>query len=55
MKTKVIIKPCIARTLFKMNNNLVDFKPNKNNPLETVFVFEDTEKLRQDLKFITTK
>lgn len=53
MNTKVIIKPSIARTLLHMNNLIIDIKPNKNKPLETVFVFEDTEKLRNDLSSIS--
>lgn len=53
MKYKVIIKPSIARQLLHMNNAIKDIKPKKGNPLETVFVFEDTEKLRTDLTTIT--
>ena len=53
MNTKVIIKPSIARTLLHMNNLIIDIKPNKDKPLETVFVFEDYEKLRNDLSSIS--
>ena len=30
MDTKVIIKPSIARKLFHMGNELIDFKPKKH-------------------------
>ena len=53
MDFKVILKPTIARMLLQRGNMVVDIKPNKNNPSETVFVFEDTKKLRDDLTTIT--
>lgn len=53
MKFKIIIKPPVARTLLKMGNPILDIKPNKENKSQTVFVFEDTEKLRFDLTAIT--
>ena len=53
MNYKVIIKPPIARTLLHKGNQIIDIKPNKNNINETVFVFEDTEKFRNDLTAIT--
>jgi len=53
MVYKVIIKPPIARILLHKGNPILDIKPNKNNPNETVFVFEDTEKFRNDLTTIT--
>lgn len=53
MEYKVIIKPSIARTLLHKGNMIIDIKPNKDKPLETVFVFEDNEKLRNDLTSIT--
>ena len=54
MDCKVIIKPSIARTLLHKGNPIVDIKPNKNKQYETVFVFEDTEKFRNDLSNVTT-
>lgn len=53
MEYKIIIKPPIARTLLQKGNPIVDIKPNKNNLNETVFIFQDTEKLRNDLTAIT--
>ena len=53
MEYKVIIKPSIARQLLHNGNPIYDIKPKKENPLETVFVFEDTEKLKNDLTAIT--
>lgn len=53
MKYKIIIKPPIARMLLQQGNPILDIKPNKNKPTETVFVFEDTEKLKKDLTAIT--
>jgi len=53
MDYKIIIRPSIARTLLHRGNPIVDIKPNKNKPLESVFVFENTEKFRNDLTAIT--
>jgi hypothetical protein len=53
MEYKVILKPSIARTLLHKGNVIIDIKPNKDKPQETVFVFEDTQKLREDLTAIT--
>ena len=55
MDYKIIIKPPIARTLLHMGNPIVDIKPKKENKNETVFVFEDTEKLKNDLTSISNK
>lgn len=53
MEYKIIIKPPIARMLLHKGNPIIDIKPNKNNLEQTVFVFQDTEKLRNDLTAIT--
>ncbi len=53
MKYKIIVKPSMARTLLHKGNPIFDIKPNKEKQNETVFVFEDTEKLRNDLTAIT--
>jgi len=53
MNYKIIIKPSIARQLLHKGNQILDIKPNKNKQYETVFVFEDTEKFRNDLTTIT--
>ena len=49
MDCKVIIRPSIARTLLHKGNPIVDIKPNKDKPLESVFVFENNQKLMDDL------
>jgi len=49
MDCKVIIKPSIARMLLHKGNQIVDIKPNKDNKNATVFIFELTEKLKNDL------
>jgi len=52
MDYKVIIRPSIARTLLHKGNPIVDIKPNKDKPLESVFIFENTEKLKSDLTVV---
>ena len=32
-----------------MGNPLIDIKPDKNNKDKTIFVFENTEKLKKDM------
>lgn len=49
--TKFIFKPYIARRLIK-NHNLIDIRPDKNDPVRTVFVFEDSIRLRDDMQKI---
>lgn len=53
MNYKVIFNPSIARQLLHKNNQIIDIKPNKNNSKETVFIFECTDKLLEDLSSIT--
>jgi hypothetical protein len=48
----VILNPAIARKLLQLGNTILDIKPNKNNKSETVFIFEDTEKLRGDMYLV---
>lgn len=55
MNSKIIIKPSIARTLLHKGNKIIDIKPNRLKPNESVFVFESTEKLKNDLTAITFK
>ena len=45
---KLIYKPYIARRLIH-SHNLVDIVPDSNDPDRTVFVFEDSLKLRDDM------
>ena len=49
MNTKCIFTPFVARNLLKMGNPIVDIKPDKNNKDKTIFVFENTEKLKKDM------
>lgn len=50
---KVIIKPSVARKLIHAGNQVIDIKPNKNNPVEaTVFVFRNDDKFKDDLRKI---
>lgn len=52
MNYKLIFSPIVARKLLKMGHVIVDIKPNKNNKEMTVFIFENTEKFRNDLSTI---
>ena len=45
---KFIYKPFIARHLLK-NHELIDIRPDKEDPARTVFVFRDSLKLRDDM------
>lgn len=49
LNTKCIFTPFVARNLLKMGNPIVDIKPDKNNKDKTIFVFEDTNKLKEDM------
>ena len=49
MNTKCIFTPFVARNLLRMGNRIVDIKPDKNNKDKTIFVFEDTNKLKEDM------
>jgi hypothetical protein len=40
MKTKVIFSPQLAQWLIHKNYNIVDIKPKRGYPNETVFVFK---------------
>lgn len=53
MDTKVIINPSMARQLLHKGNLIIDIKPNIKNKRETVFVFQNTDKLLEDLGSIT--
>jgi len=53
MNCKIIINPSIARQLLHKGNLIIDIKPKKENIKETVFVFENTIKLKNDLASIT--
>lgn len=50
MKTKSIFTPYVARRLLKMGNPIVDIKPCKEERLKTIFVFEVTDKFKEDFE-----
>jgi len=45
---KIITDVAIARRLIKLGNIVVDIMPRRDNPIATVFVFEENEKLLND-------
>lgn len=49
MKYKSIFTPGVARYLLKLGNPIYDIKPDKNNNDKTIFVFEETEKFKDDM------
>ena len=51
-KYKSIFEPRVARFLLRKGNSIFDIKPNKDNPQKTIFIFEETEKLKEDMKNI---
>lgn len=53
--TKLIFKAHIARELLKQGNKIVDIKPNRENTIQTIFVFEKNEKFDKDLSSIIAK
>lgn len=44
-----IFKPQLARKLLKLGNNICDIKADKNNTDRTIFIFKNTNKLKEDL------
>lgn len=46
---KSIFKPAIARKLLKMGNKIIDIKAQKEDCNKTIFIFEETEKFKEDL------
>lgn len=49
MKSKLIMNPTMARKLLLKGNPIIDIKPKKENPRETIFVFNLTDKLLRDM------
>lgn len=49
MKSKLIMNPTMARKLLLKGNSIIDIKPKKENPRETIFVFNLTDKLLRDM------
>jgi len=52
---KSIFKPQVARALIKLGNRVVDIKPCKENSDRTIFIFQVTEKLINDLAIVLTQ
>lgn len=50
--TKIITDVAIARRLIRLGNIVVDIMPRRDNPVATVFVFEENEKLLNDEKAV---
>lgn len=46
---KFIFTPYVARRLLKMGNPIIDIKPDVNNKDKTIFIFELTKKLQNDM------
>ena len=40
--SKVVLNPRVARQMIKQGAQIIDIKPNKENPIATVFVFKKT-------------
>lgn len=55
MEYKSIFTPRVARYLLKNGNQIYDIKPNKNNPEKTIFIFNITDKLKQDLTSVSKR
>ena len=53
MNYKSIFTPYVARNLLRMGNTIFDIKPDKNNSSKTIFIFEETEKLKHDMASAT--
>ena len=49
MTYKSIFTPGVARYLLKLGNPIYDIKPDKKNNDKTIFVFEETEKFKNDM------
>ncbi len=48
-KYKAIFTPYVARRLLKMNHKIVDIRPKKEAPEQTIFIFEVDETFNNDL------
>ena len=55
MTGKPIFNSFLAKRLVQRGNRIVDLQKNHNLKNATVFYFEDTEKLKQDLTELTAK
>lgn len=52
VRCKSVFKPGVARRLIKMGNPICDIKPKKENPDASIFLFEETEKFKNDFAAI---
>lgn len=52
---KIITDVVIARRLIKKGNKVIDIMPRHGNPVATVFMFENTDKLNSDEKEIVNE
>ena len=50
MKTKLIFSPQLAQWLLNNDFTIVDIKPKRNYPNETVFVFEVKEGFQESIQ-----
>lgn len=48
LNSKIVFRAYIARRLLKMGNSVIDIKPDRNNAMRTLFVFENTDKFKKD-------
>ena len=49
MKYKSIFTAGVARYLLKLGNPIYDIKPDKKNKDKTIFIFEETKKIKNDM------
>ena len=49
VKGKIIFSPCLANYLLKHGHQIINLKPNRNNPEVTVYVFEATDSLFESI------
>lgn len=49
---KLIFTPKLARQLLHLGHQIIDVKPNKFDRSQTVFVFKDSNKIKEDMKKI---
>lgn len=55
IETKLIFKTYLARRLLKLDNPIIDIKPDKLKEGRTIFVFEITEKFKNDLSTLLSE
>lgn len=50
---KLVFTAKLARCLLRLGYQIIDIKPNKNNPNRTVFIFKDCEGLKEAIREAT--